>query len=270
MVGGLSGRLFGSFQSVGRGGSVVSLIELLEKFGHSGTMADAVYGALRHSIIHGDLRPGARLRADALAKEMNVSRTPVRDALRKLESEGLATMSARRGLIVPELSEDDLIETFQIRAVLEGLAARLAVDNATPSEIAKIRELMEDLGSAFQRGDIDQMRENFREFRQRIYLSSHSARLLQLLTALQDRGRQFGISTLYTSGRPQQTLEECGDLVKAIEARDGNLAEQLARDQRNRILTLRIQILREQRRNRRGLDRGASPDTPSDYEDIED
>jgi DNA-binding GntR family transcriptional regulator len=179
-------------------------------------------------------------------------------------------MSPRRGLIVPELSEDGLIETFQIRAVLEGLAARLAVDNATPSEIAKIRELIDDLGSAFQRGDIDQMRDIFREFRKRIYLSSHNARLLQLLTALQDRGRQFGMSTLYTSGRPQQTLEECGDLVKAIEARDGNLAEKLARDQRNKILTLRIQILREQTRNRRGFDRVTSLDRPTDYEDIDD
>lgn len=233
-------------------------------------MADAVYGALRHSIIHGMLRPGARLRADALAKEMNVSRTPVRDALRKLESEGLATMSARRGLIVPELSEDDLIETFQIRAVLEGLAARLAVDNATPSEIVKIRELIDDLASGSQRGDIDQMRDILREFRQRIYLSSHNARLIQLLTALQDRGRQFGMSTLHASGRPQQILEECFDLVKAIEARDGNLAEQLARDQRNRILMLRIQILREQKRNRRGSDRATSPDTPVHNGDIED
>jgi DNA-binding GntR family transcriptional regulator len=248
----------------------VSLIELLERFSHAGTMADAVYGALRHSIIHGELRPGARLRADALAKEMNVSRTPVRDALRKLESEGLATMSARRGLIVPELSEDGLIETFQIRAVLEGLAARLAVDNATPSEITKISELVDDLGSASERGDIDQMRDILREFRQRIYLSSHNARLIQLLTALQDRGLQFRMSALYTSGRPQQLLQECRDLVKAIEARDGNLAEQLARDQRNRILTLRIQMLREQRRNRRGFDRAASPNTRTDYEDLED
>jgi DNA-binding GntR family transcriptional regulator len=248
----------------------VSLIELLERFSHVGTMADAVYAALRHSIIHGELRPGARLRADALAKEMNVSRTPVRDALRKLESEGLATMSARRGLIVPELSEDGLIETFQIRAVLEGLAARLAVDNATPSEIAKIRELIDDLASASQRGDVDQMRDILREFRQQIYSLSHNARLLQFLTALQDRGMQFGMSTLYTSGRPQQVLEECRDLVKAIEARDGNLAEQLARDQRNKLLALRIEILREKRRNRRGLGRVASPDTQTDYEDLED
>jgi DNA-binding GntR family transcriptional regulator len=251
-------------------GAAVSLIELLERFSQAGTMADAVYGALRHSIVHGELRPGARLRADALAKEMNVSRTPVRDALRKLESEGLATMSARRGLIVPELSEDGLIETFQIRAVLEGLAARLAVDNATPSEIAKIRELIDDLGSASQRGDIDQMRDILREFRQRIYSLSHNARLLQFLTALQDRGLQFGMSTLYASGRAQQMLEECRDLVKAIEARNGNLAEQIARDQRNRILTLRIQMLREQRRNRRGFERTASPDTRTDYEDLED
>ena len=103
---------------------------LLDKQGTAGTTADAVYQALRHAILHGDLAPGERLRSDALANELRVSRTPVREALRKLEAEGLVAPSGS-GLIVRALSEQDLTELFYVREALEGMAARLAAENAT-------------------------------------------------------------------------------------------------------------------------------------------
>ena len=241
----------------------MSLLELLEEFRHAATIADAVYGALRHSIIRGGLAPGARLRADALAKQMNVSRTPVREALRKLEVEGLATMSPRRGLIVREWSETDLIESSQIRAVLEGLAARLAAENATPSEVARIQDLVDELGAACQRGDVDLMRDLVAEFLQLVYRASHNERLLAFLTALQDSGRQFRSSTLYMPGRPQQALDAYREILKAIVARDGGLAEQLARGERDKVLALSLQMAREQKRSRRTVDRSEIPDASS-------
>ena len=251
-------------------GRAVSLLKLLENFSDEPTTADAVYGVLRHCIIYGELLPGTRLRADALAKEMHISRTPVRDALRKLEAEGLATMSPRRGLIVPELSESDLIEAFQIREVLEGLAARLAVDNATQSEITRIREAVDDLAAACQRGEIDLMRDLVAEFRQLIYRASHNERLLQLLTGLQDRGRQFQSFTLYLPNRAERALEEFRDLTMAIEARNGDLAEQLARDHRRKILALRLQMLREQKRSRRAVGASKARRARTEYDELED
>src|SRR5438105_3225610 len=95
----------------------------------AGTTADAVYEALRQRIVEGEFAPGQRLRSDALATALKVSRTPVREALRKLEAEGLVGLSPRGGLIVQELSEDDLNEIFLIREALEGQAARLAAEN---------------------------------------------------------------------------------------------------------------------------------------------
>jgi DNA-binding GntR family transcriptional regulator len=252
-----------------QGGQAVSLLELLEDFRHAATIADAVYGALRHAIIHGGLAPGARLRADPLAKEMKVSRTPVREALRKLEVEGLATMSPRRGLIVRELSEADLIESSQIRAVLEGLAARLAADNATPTEVVRIQDLVDELGAACRRGDVDLMRDLVSEFLQLVYKASHNERLLALLTALQDSGRQFRSSTLYRPGRPQQLLDAYRELLKAIAAHDGGLAEQLARGQRDNVLALCLQMAREQKRNRRATDHSEIRSAPSN-DDLED
>src|ERR1700761_9246488 len=151
---------------------------LLQEQDASATTADAVYGALRHGILHGDLAPGERLRSDALAIELRVSRTPVREALRKLEAEGLVAHSGSR-LVVRALSEQDLTELFYVREALEGMAARLAAENATPDEIAEIRHLLEDMDAVRRGGDVSKLRRLTAEFHQAVCKASHNDRLLQ-------------------------------------------------------------------------------------------
>jgi DNA-binding GntR family transcriptional regulator len=221
--------------------------------GTAGTTADAVYRALRHGILRGDLAPGERLRSDALANELRVSRTPVREALRKLEAEGLVAPSGS-GLIVRALSEQDLTELFYVREALEGMAARLAAENATPSEIADIKELLEDMESVRRRGDVDALRGLTGEFHQMVCRASHNDRLLQFLKTLLDQVRQIRTSTLYGEGRPAEALKEHRNLLRAIEARDGDRAEQLARAHRRKTLDLRREMLREQLRKIRADD----------------
>jgi DNA-binding GntR family transcriptional regulator len=223
---------------------------LLEEQGNAGTTADAVYQALRHSILQGDLGPGERLRSDALANELRVSRTPVREALRKLEAESLVARLGS-GLIVRAVSEQDLTELFYVREALEGMAARLAAENATPSEIAEIRELLEDMEAVRQRGDVDALRHLTGEFHQLVCRASHNNRLLQSLKTLLDHVRQTPTSTLYSGGRPAEALKEHRNLLRAIEARDGERAEQLAREHRRKTLDLRREMLREQLRKSR-------------------
>jgi DNA-binding GntR family transcriptional regulator len=223
---------------------------LLQELGADGTTADAVYQALRHGIVHGDLAPGERLRSDALATELRVSRTPVREALRKLEAEGLVAHSGSR-LMVRAFSEQDLTELFYVREALEGMAARLAAENATPSEIAAIRELLEDMETVRRRGDVGAMRRLTGEFHQMICRAAHNDRLLQSLQALLDHVRQLQTSTLYGEGRPAQALDEHRRLLTAIEARDGDRAEALARAHRRKTLELRKTMLREQLRKSR-------------------
>src|ERR1700733_7134265 len=156
---------------------------LLQDQGTSATTADAVYRALRHGILHGDLAAGERLRSDALAGELKVSRTPVREALRKLEAGGLVERSGS-GLIVREFSEKDLTELFYVREALEGMAARLAAENATPSEIGEVRELLDDMDAVGQRGDVAALRPLTGEFHQSICRAAHNDRLLQSLKSL--------------------------------------------------------------------------------------
>jgi DNA-binding GntR family transcriptional regulator len=223
---------------------------LLQEQGTTVTTADAVYQALRHGILQGDLAPGGRLRSDALANELRVSRTPVREALRKLEAEGLVARSGA-GLIVHALSEQDLTELFYVREALEGMAARLAAENATPSEMAEIRELLEDMEALRRRGDVEALRRLTGEFHQLVCRASHNNRLLQSLKALLDTARQIQTSTLYGEGRPAEALTEHRNLLRAIEARDGDRAEKLAREHRRTTLHLRKEMLRAQVRKSR-------------------
>lgn len=223
---------------------------LLQELGADGTTADAVYQALRHGIVHGDLAPGERLRSDALATELRVSRTPVREALRKLEAEGLVAHSGSR-LMVRAFSEQDLTELFYVREALEGMAARLAAENAMPGEIAAIRELLDDMEVVLRRGDVGALRRLTGEFHKLVCRAAHNNRLLQSLQSLLDHVRGFQTSTLYSEGRPAEAMEEHRALLAAIEARDGEGAERLAREHRRRTLELRRGMLREQLRKSR-------------------
>lgn len=218
----------------------------------SGTTADAVYENLRQRIIGGKLPPGQRLRSDALATSLKVSRTPVREALRKLEAEGLVGHSPRGGLIVQELSEDDLTEIFLIREALEGLAARLAAESATPSETAELRHLIEDMEAAV--GEPKLFRSLTGEFHRLVAQASHNRRLAQSLEALQDKVRQVQHSTLYLDDRPAVALKEHRDLIQAIERRDGEGAEAVARAHRRQTLMLRRRMIRETLRKSRMAD----------------
>jgi DNA-binding GntR family transcriptional regulator len=229
---------------------------LLGEQGDSGTTAEAVYRALRHGIVHGKLAPGERLRSDALANELRVSRTPVREALRMLEAEGLVEHAGPR-LVVRALSEQDLTELFYVREALEGMAARLAAENATPSEITEMRELLDDMEAVRGRGALPALRQLTGEFQLLVSRASHNNRLLQALTALLDNVRKIQTSTLFGEGRPAQALQEHRDLLAAIAAHDGDRAEMLARAHRRKTLELRKLMLREQLRKSRAD--GADP-----------
>ena len=215
------------------------------------TTADAAYLALRQGILQGDLAPGERLRSDALANELKVSRTPVREALRKLEAEGLVQRSGS-GLIVREFSEQDLTELFYVREALEGMAARLAAENATPGEIADIRELLDDMEAVGQRGDVVALRPLTAEYHRLVGRAAHNGRLLQSLESLLEHVRQMQTSTLLNiEGRAVEALKEHHELLQAIEARDADRAEKLARTHRRKTLELRRQLLRARLRESR-------------------
>lgn len=237
----------------------MSLQQRLKLIEAAATTADAVYAVLRQSILDGDLPPGQRLLSDALANDFKVSRTPVREALRKLEAEGLIEASPRSGLVVRELSEDDLTELFVMREALEGMVARLAAENATKAAIDELHVLLEEMEEAAAHDDVTLLRSLTGEFHLAVSRAAQNKRLMQSLKALLDQARQAGSSTLFMKGRPPDALSEHRQLVRAIEARDPDLAEKLTREHRRKTLSLRKEMRREQlRRNRRDGDGAAA------------
>jgi DNA-binding GntR family transcriptional regulator len=222
----------------------VALDEILDRFGKVGNAAETAYAVLREAIVTNALAPGTRLRADDLAKQLGVSKTPVREALRKLQAEELIAVQPGMGLSVKVLSEKELFEIYYVREALEGMAARLAAENSGPIELADLRYVLTDVEGAHAAGKIDRLRAATGEFQLAIFRAARNERLYRLLKHLQEHMRQISVSTLTVSGRADEILAHCRGLVSAITARDPDKAERLARDNRRRTLELRLRILR--------------------------
>src|SRR5258708_26520480 len=122
--------------------------QLIDRFETVGNAAEPAYAVLREAIVTNTLKPGTRLRADDLAKRLGVSKTPVREALRKLQAEDLITVQPGNALTVKSISEEQLLEIYYTREALEGMAARLAAENCGQIELAKLRAILAQLPGA--------------------------------------------------------------------------------------------------------------------------
>src|SRR5215813_9438464 len=179
------------------------------------TTADAVYEVLRACIVERELAPGQRLLSDAIATDLKVSRTPVREALRKLEAEGLIEASGRAGLTVREISEEDLAEFFFVREALEGMAARLAAENASEAATLDLHALLDEMAEALAHSDLKLIRALTGEFHMAVCRASRNKRLMHSLKILLDQVRQVQTSTLFLEGRAADAIDEHRRLVEA-------------------------------------------------------
>ena len=189
--------------------------------------ADFVYQHLRHGIRSGDFRPGDRLREAELAAKLNVSRTPIREAIRRLASDGLVEVAPSRGVMFIQLDKQQVRELYSLRESLEGTAAQLAAQHASPAEIVAMRELLETTGGPSEAPS--EIAKINRLFHQSIHDAAHNRYLAQALLQLDDSLSLLPGTTFETPGRPEAAHEEHLAILAAIEARDANRAEHLAR-----------------------------------------
>src|SRR5215813_8915578 len=117
--------------------------EIVDRFANAGNAAETAYAVVREAIVTSVLKPGTRLRADELARKLGVSKTPVREALRKLQAEEFVSVHAGNVLAVKTITEQQLVEIYYTREALEGMAARLAAENAGTLELAKLRAIVD-------------------------------------------------------------------------------------------------------------------------------
>ena len=189
--------------------------------------ADYAYAALRQAIVAGEFQPGRRMREIALSEWLGVSRTPVRQALSRLEVEGLLEVLPRAGLVVASLDDGAMAELYDMREALEGTAAHLAARNAGPRDIETLESLVE-LERALPDETAVLYRHNLR-FHQALHAAAHNRYLLKSLQALHDALALLGPTTLSSPERLREARREHRRIVAAIARRDPRSAEAEAR-----------------------------------------
>ncbi|MEG6616643.1 GntR family transcriptional regulator [Peptococcaceae bacterium 1198_IL3148] len=191
---------------------------------------DKVYQQLRRAIFDGALQPGERLIERKLAQIFGVSRTPVREAIRMLELAGLVYHLPRIGVVVTEINQSEVLEIYRIRAVLEGLAARMAAERISPDQLAQLEKLLRSIEESFKRKELDSLEKFHRQFNDLIYKAAGSARLYDMITTLLDYVVRYARVGYSKPGRIEEANKEHRRLLEALKLKDGDLAERLARE----------------------------------------
>jgi DNA-binding GntR family transcriptional regulator len=192
----------------------------------TGSRADFVFESLRDAIWDGRIARGHRVREEEIARNMRVSRTPVREALQRLQQRGLLVLGAGRGLMVAELRPDQVVELYAMREVLEGSAARFAAQRATEVEIAHLSQLQRELQNTNKEGTKVVMLN--RQFHQVMYHAAHNQYLMQTLDLLHDSFALLN-HTVFSMPKRKESDEEHQKILEAIERRAPDKAEQAAR-----------------------------------------
>ncbi len=212
----------------------------------AGTQGRSVYDELRAAILAGQLASGTRLREGALAERYGVSRTPVREALHRLEAEGLVRVEPHRGAVVAELALDELDEVYDIRKALETLAAVRAVGRIAAEEVAEAQAILASARAALTAGDAETLVVANDEFHRVVYRASNAPRLLSTIMGLADIIRRYRHASLSAPGRAAEVVAEHTEILAAIERGDREAIEALMERhiERARSAALRMQLER--------------------------
>ncbi|WP_026766295.1 GntR family transcriptional regulator [Selenomonas ruminantium] len=191
-------------------------------------LREVVCESLREAIRSGVLKPGERIMEIQLAEELGVSRTPVREAIRKLELEGYVVMMPRRGTYVASMSIRDINEIFEIRTALESLSNGLAADHITDDELEHLQRLLVIIGGYIKEGNIEKIVETDIEFHDLLYHAARNERLVGIISNLRDQLTRFRTLSMSYPGRLEETLEEHRLIVDAIASGDRKAASRAA------------------------------------------
>jgi DNA-binding GntR family transcriptional regulator len=198
----------------------------------SATQTERIFKQLLEAIVSGKITPGSRLRESDLAKELGVGRGPLREALHRLESRKMVTKVPHVGAQVVSLDLEELVEIYQLRENLEGLACELAAQNMSVQDLDKLGELLETHSNHLERNEgksyIDQ--DSDLDFHFQIIQGSQNSWLIRLLCdELYHRVRMYRYQSAQHRARPEKALEEHQRIYEALQQRDGELASMLMR-----------------------------------------
>ncbi len=193
-------------------------------------LRDIVFRTLRDAILRGDLEPGERLMELQLASKLGVSRTPIREAIRMLEQEGLAITIPRKGAEVARMTEKDVDDVLQIRCALEDLAVRLSCVNITQDDIQKLRAARDRFRELTSTDDIHAIAAADEDFHNVFYDASDNPKLQTMLSNLREQMYRYRVEYLKDSSVYPQLCDEHDRLYEAVRTKDSDLASALTRE----------------------------------------
>ncbi|MEO1704479.1 MAG: GntR family transcriptional regulator [Pseudomonadota bacterium] len=195
------------------------------------------YSLILEAIDMGTYRPGDRLVESELAERFGVSRTPIREALQRLETQSMLTRDGR-SLIVSSLDHNELAELYVVRSELEGLAAQLAAQHATPEEVEVLQSMVDEDRAILH--DPTALALTNRRFHKLVHLASHNRFLVQQLDLVHRFMALMATTSLAVEGRGETALAEHQAVVDAIRARDGEAADAALRDHLSKAFVTRL------------------------------
>jgi DNA-binding GntR family transcriptional regulator len=191
-------------------------------------LREVIFNTLREAIIVGELKPGERLMEVQLADKMGVSRTPVREAIRKLELEGLVEMLPRKGAHVADLSVKDIMDVLEVRSTLDGLASSLSAERITDDEIKELKHVLSQFTNYVEKDNIQGLIKKDVEFHDIIYHSSRNDKLIQISNNLREQVQRFRVIYIKDYSSSRELIREHNEICDAITRRDSAVAMQTA------------------------------------------
>lgn len=209
-------------------------------------LRDVVFNTLREAILRGELVPGERLMELQLAAKLGVSRTPIREAIRMLEQEGLAITIPRKGAIVAGMTEKDMQDVLEIREALEELSVQVACDKITAEEIGKLQKNMKNFENSLKSGDLKKMAQADVEFHDVIYQATHNPKLVNMLNNLREQMYRYRVEYLKNPRNHEQLLREHDAIYKGIVEKDKVTVTDMIRKHISNQVDVVKHIIREQ------------------------
>ena len=192
-------------------------------------LRDVVFQTLRQAILSGQLQPGERLMEIHLAKQLGVSRTPVREAIRKLELEGLVSTIPRRGAVVAEITRTDMEDVLEVRHALEDLAVRRASENMSEEQLNELKKASARFEECVRKDDLRASAQADEEFHESISEATGNRRLLQILNNLRGQIYRYRLENLKDRSSYPDLIMQHARIIEALEEHDPEKASQALR-----------------------------------------
>ncbi|MBO4982263.1 MAG: GntR family transcriptional regulator [Lachnospiraceae bacterium] len=216
-------------------------------------LRDVVFNTLRQAILTGELKPGERLMEIHLANRLGVSRTPIREAIRKLELEGLVTMIPRRGAEVAQITEKSMNDVLEVRRAMDALCVELACDRITEEEIQALKQACDAFEEAVKSKDVKRIAQADVKLHDIIVRATGNQRLVQLVNNLSEQMYRYRFEYIKDFSQHERLVEEHRIIYESIVKKDKETASQAARmhiDNQEKAIIHQIRVDRENREKR--------------------